>query len=271
MHFSVLMSIYHKEKPSNFDRAMLSIWDEQSVKPSEIILVEDGVLPLKLNTVILFWIKKLDGKLKIIKLEENVGLGRALNIGLSHCSYELVARMDTDDISAKDRFKKQLAVFESKDVDICSAWVSEFDTDENKLTFSRKVPQEHEDIVTFSKKRCPVNHPVVMYKKSMVQKAANYKHMLWFEDYYLWARMIQEGAVFYNIQEPLLSMRAGEGQMKRRQGVAYGIAEYRLMHALWDMGFLNRYEFIRNIIMRFTARLLPKNFLKRVYIIFLRS
>jgi len=271
MNFSVLMSIYHKEKPDNFNRAMLSIWDEQTVKPSEIILVEDGSLSLKLNEIILFWIKKLNGKLKIVKLKENVGLGQALNIGLSHCHNELVARMDTDDISSPYRFEKQLNVFKTKNVDICSAWVSEFDKDEKKITSERKIPENHKDIIDFSKKRCPINHPVVMYKKSIIQNGDSYKHMLWFEDYYLWARMIQKGAVFYNIQETLLSMRAGEGQLMRRQGITYGIAEYKFLYALWDMEFLNSYEFIRNIVTRFTIRLLPKNFLKHVYAIFLRS
>ena len=209
MNFSVLMSIYKKEEPKYFNRAMQSIWDEQTVKPDEIVLVQDGPLTDGLHKAIDEWKAKIGEVFKTVPLEKNVGLGDALNAGIKHCSYELIARMDTDDISIPNRFEKQLKAFENNYIDICSSWVSEFDSDENEIISYRKLPEKHNEIIVYSKMRSPINHPAVMYKKSIVEKAGGYKHMLWMEDYYLWARMLLSGAKFYNIQEPLVNMRAG--------------------------------------------------------------
>lgn len=265
MKFSVLMSIYHKEKAEYFNRAMLSIWDEQTIKPDEIVLVQDGKLTDELYRSIEQWQEKLGDIFKTIPLEENLGLGDALNIGLKECSYELVARMDTDDICSSNRFEKQLKVFEDNDIDICSSWVSEFDDDENEIISYRKLPEFHSDIVKFAKKRCPVNHPAVMYKKSIVQKAGGYKKMMWFEDYYLWCRMILSNAKFYNIQEPLVKMRAGYGQLERRSGFKYAIEEFKFLLELKKIGFLNFYQFMKSVVIRFISRVLPKSILKNIY------
>lgn len=265
MNFSILMSIYYKENPPYFDRAMQSIWDEQSIKPDEIVLVQDGRLNDDLYKIIDKWKIKLGEVLKVIPLEHNVGLGDALNIGIKHCGYELIARMDTDDISVPDRFEKQLKVFENSDVDICSSWVSEFDNYENTIISYRKIPKEHDEIVNYSKMRNGINHPAVMYKRSVVEKAGGYKKMMWFEDYYLWARMILDGAKFYNIQEPLVNMRAGYSQLERRGGVKYAIEEFKFLKRLKEVGFLSTSQFIKNVVIRFIARILPKSLLKSVY------
>lgn len=264
-NFSVLMSIYHKEKAEYFDRAMKSIWDEQTIKPNEIILVEDGKLTDSLYAAIQDWKDKTNHVLKTIPLENNVGLGDALNIGIKKCSHELIARMDTDDIASNDRFEKQVKIFENPDIDICSSWVSEFEDDENNIVSYRKLPEIHQDILRSSKLRCPMNHPAVMYKKSIVENAGGYQKMMWFEDYYLWARMILNGAKFYNIQEPLVNMRAGYNMLQRRSGLNYAIAEIKFLNQLKLIGFLNTLEFIRNIVTRFIVRVAPKTLVKYIY------
>ena len=266
MKFSVLMSIYHKEKPEYFERCMQSIWDEQSVKPNEIVLVQDGKLNDELYKAIDKWQEKLGNVFKTIPLKKNLGTGDAKNIGLKNCSNELVAVMDTDDIALPDRFEKQLKVFKDSAIDICSAWVSEFDNDENEIVSYRKLPKHHDEIVSFAKKRMPINHPATMYKRKIAEKAGGYKKMMWFEDYYLAVRMMINGAKFYNIQEPLVNMRAGYGQLERRSGFKYAIEEYRFLKRLKEIGFLNSFEFYRNLLVRFIARVLPKKVVKIVYI-----
>lgn len=265
MKFSVLMSIYHKEKPEYFNRAMISIWDEQTIKPDEIVLVQDGPLTDELYKSIDAWKTKLSDVFKTIALDENVGLGDALNIGIKECSHELIARMDTDDISLPNRFEKQLKVFENSDIDICSSWVSEFDKDEKQILSYRKLPKKHDEIVSFAKKRCPINHPAVMYKKSIVEKAGSYGKFRFAQDYHLWARMIVNAAKFHNIQEPLVHMRAGYGQLERRSGFTYAKNELNLLKEFKKIGFLNNYEFVRNVVIRFVARILPKSFIKAIY------
>lgn len=265
MKFSVLMSIYNKEKEEYFNKAMVSIWDKQSLKPNEIILVQDGPLTDQLYKSINNWSEKIGSIFKIVVLKNNVGLGDALNIGLKECSYDIIARMDTDDICSQDRFKKQLYIFNTINIDICSSWVSEFDNNEDKIVSYRKVPECNSEIRSFSKMRSPINHPAVMYKKSAVIDAGGYKRMMWFEDYYLWARMILQGSRFYNIQEPLVNMRAGYGQLERRSGLKYAISEFIFQKKLYSIGFLNFIEFIKNSSIRFIARIIPRKLVKLMY------
>ena len=267
MKFSVLMSIYHKEKPEYFNRAMLSIWDEQTIKPDEIVLVQDGKLTDELYESIDVWKKKLGDIFKTIPLKQNVGLGDALNIGLQNCSYDIVARMDTDDVAKADRFEKQLKIFENSNIDICSSWVGEFDNDENKIISCRKLSQNHEGIVKFAKKRNPINHPAAMYKKYVVENSGGYQKMMWFEDYYLWIRMILNGVKFYNIQEPLVNMRAGYRQLERRSGFKYAKEEFKFYKEIYNIGFLNKNEFFVNIITRIPIRIMPKFIIKTIYFI----
>ncbi|MBD3842507.1 MAG: glycosyltransferase, partial [Campylobacterales bacterium] len=235
------------------------------VKPNEIVLVQDGKLTDDLYTVIGKWKSKLGNILKIIPLEQNVGLGDALNGGIKHCSYELVARMDTDDIALPDRFEKQLKAFEEKDIDVCSGWISEFDKDEEEILSYRKLPELHHEIINFARKRCPINHPAVMYKKAVVEKAGGYQKMMWFEDYYLWGRMIVNGAKFYNLQEVLVNMRAGYAQLERRSGFEYAMSEFNLQKEFLKIGFINSFEFIRNVAIRFSSRVMPKILVKIIY------
>ena len=113
--------------------------------------------------------------------------------------------------------------------------------------------------------RNPINHPAVMYKKSIVEQAGGYKKMMWFEDYYLWSRMILNGAKFYNIQEALVNMRAGYGQLERRGGLKYAIEEFKFLNRLKEIGFLSTSQFLKSITIRFIARILPKSLLKNIY------
>jgi glycosyltransferase involved in cell wall biosynthesis len=265
MKLSVLMSIYHKEKDIYFNRAMKSIWDEQTVKPNEIVLVQDGPLTQELYGAIDSWKIKLKDILVVVNLDSNLGLGEALNAGIKKCSNELVARMDTDDISTSDRFEKQLKIFENKNVDVCSAWIAEFENDENKITSYRKTPEFHNDIAKYGRTRSPINHIPVMFKKSSVLSAGGYKHMLWMEDYYLWTRMIINGAKLYNIQESLAKIRAGESQLSRRGGIKYLFSEIKLQKKLYKLKYIGLFKFLINIFTRSIVRLMPKKILQIVY------
>jgi len=268
MNFSLLMSVYHKEKPHYLDSALESVWVGQSVKPDEIVLVEDGPLTNELYNVVKRWKNRLGERLIVVSLERNVGLGRALNEGLLYCRNDIVARMDADDISMSDRFEKQIGIMrDSLDIDICGSWVSEFETDENNIISYRKVPEKHEDILKFSKSRNPMNHPSVMFRKKSVLAVDGYKDMPWFEDYYLWVRMIINGAKLYNLQEPLVKMRVGDGQIGRRSGILYAKSEINMQRELLRLGFIGKRRFVSNIFLRISVRVLPLRLAKSVYLI----
>lgn len=206
MKFSVLMSIYKNERPIYFDKAMQSIWDKQVLKPDEIILVIDGSLTDELELVLSSWINKLDNVLVIVPLKKNLGLGKALNFGLRECSYDFIARMDTDDIALSNRFEKQLKFFENNDVDIIGSYCIEIDELENKRRI-RKMPLSHQDIYDnlFAN---PFIHPSMMFKKSIIEKVGGYdSNLKRRQDYDLWFRCAKENAKFANIGEPLLLYR----------------------------------------------------------------
>ena len=168
--YTVLLSIYQKEQPKCLKQSLDSIFN-QTIFPSEVVLVKDGPLTCELDILIEEYLQKYP-ILKIISLSTNQGLGCALNEGLKYCSNNLIVRMDTDDIAMPIRAEEQLNVFEKyPDVDVVGAWVNEFIDDISNIISVRKLPEWHDEILRFAQKRNPMNHPVVMFKKSAVVAA----------------------------------------------------------------------------------------------------
>ena len=263
--FSVLLSLYSEENVDSLYQSLSSIFT-QSVFPNEVVLVKDGPLTSALEQIVEEFEMKYSDVLKIISLSSNRGLGNALNEGLKHCSYDLVARMDADDIAKYDRFEKELTVFEKNaDIDICSAWIDEFETDLSSIISTRKLPEIHADILAYARKRKPINHPVVMFRKSAVLQAGGYKHFPLFEDYYLWIRMLMNGAKFYNIQESLLYFRFSPEMFKRRGGWKYAMDELRFQRMMKQEHFISTFEFLRNVAIRFSTRIVPNSWRTFIY------
>ena len=266
--FSVLLSVYHKEQTSYMRLSLDSIFN-QTVKPTEVILVEDGPLTPELYNVIDEYSQE-HKELKVIKLAKNGGLGNALNEGMKHCSYELVARMDTDDVCKPHRFERQLQLFkEHPEVDVCSSWIDEFVDDTNNVVSLRKLPEQNDDIVKYAKGRCPVNHPAVMYRRSKVMEVGGYQGFP--EDSYLWVKLMMAGAVFYNIQESLIYFRTSDDVYKRRGGWKYAKDDIRAQWVFYRMGFLTFYDFIKNVLIRGTVRLMPNKLRVLIYNKLLRT
>ena len=269
--FSVLMSVYSKEKPEYLERALRSITDDQDLLPSEIVLVEDGPLSNELYSTIAKYLSKYKDILKIVKLDENRGLGNALRIGLTHCTNEIVARMDSDDISLPWRFRVQYNFFIEHNFDVVGANILEFEGDENNVVGMRKVPELHDDIVAYSKRRNPMNHPAVMFKKGSVLNVGSYEEIKGFEDYYLWVKMIRNGCTFYNIQQPLLKFRTGREMIRRRGSFNYLSTEVSFFKMLREIRYINQSEYFKNVFIRTLFRILPSNFRLFLYRKFLRE
>ena len=264
INFSVLLSIYHKEKTINLKQCLDSIIN-QTIESNEIIIVKDGPLTEELENVLNDY-SKHNINLKIIPLPQNLGLGKALNEGLKHCSYEIVARMDTDDIAKPERFKKQIAVFKSyPDVDVVGTWIDEFEESPQNIISTRKLPETHKEIHQYAQKRNPINHPTVMFKKHAVIAAGGYQHFPLFEDYYLWVRMLLNGAKFYNIQESLLYFRFSPDMIKRRGGFKYACIEAKFQWILHQLGFISLTKTCINIAIRFGTRIIPNSLRSWIY------
>ncbi len=254
--YSVLMSLYKKEKPEYLRLAIDSMLN-QTVKPDEIVLVEDGPLTDELYAVL----DEYGDKLTRVRNEKNLGLGLALNVGLRACRNELVARMDTDDISKPERCEEQLRYFEQhQETDIVGGDIAEFIGDESNIVGKRVVPQSNEEIREYMKKRCALNHVSVMYKKSSVQTAGGYQDWFWNEDYYLWIRMWLNGAVFGNTGTVLVDVRTGKEMYQRRGGEKYFSSEKGLQDYMLEHKMINRTTYLENVAKRFIVqKMLPNS------------
>ena len=260
--YSVLMSVYHKEKPEYLKQAIESI-QMQTLSTNDFVLVCDGPLNEPLDSVIAAKQQEMGESLHVVRLVKNSGLGNALNEGIKHCKNELVARMDSDDIAYPDRCGKQIAVFNThSEVSICSGIVEEFTTDPNTVDTKRVPPETNEEIVEFAKKRNPFNHPCVMYKKSAVEAVGSYQDFYLLEDYYLWLRMLMAGYQGYNIQEPLLHMRAGSDMYLRRAGWKYAKTQAKLFKFMKQQGFIGNGQYIKSCVIRSGSSLAP-NWLRK--------
>ncbi len=269
--YSVLMSVYVKEKAEYLRTAMDSIWN-QTIPTDDFVLVCDGPLNTELDTVIEDMEKSHPDTLHVVRLPKNSGLGNALNVGIKHCKNLLVARMDSDDISRPERCERQLSVFHDyPEVSICSGIVEEFTDSTDQIEARRVPPEKQNEITVFAKKRNPFNHPCVMYKKNAVDAAGGYQDFYLLEDYYLWIRMLQKGGVGYNLQEPLLWMRAGSYMYMRRAGWKYARSQKALFKYMKDTGFISSGQYIKSTVLRTCSSLTPNWLREFMFKKFLRN
>ena len=270
--FSVLSSIYHKEHPSHFNACMESIWDKQTLKPTEIVLIEDGPLTPELDQIIAKWQEKLGTVLRVKKLEKNVGTGKAKNIGLQECTYDIVCIVDTDDIYVPERFEKQIKFLEKNpDVSIVGGQIIEFIEDTQNPTGMRNVPLSNKDLRNYAKKQSPFNNMTIAYKKEHVLNVGGYQHHLWMEDYNLFLRLIAANYKLHNLNEVLVYARVDNGMHGRRKGLAYIKSEFQLMKTKTNLKLQNPLQAFIIFLLRSSVRLLPSKMLASIYNAFLRK
>ena len=247
--FSVLMSVYAKEQPDFLEAALRSNIDEQTLRPDELVLICDGPLTNALDEVINRFQTMYPDVLRVFRLSKNGGLGKALNYGLQQCSYEWVARSDSDDICDKRRFETQIAYLQTHpEIDILGACIDEFETDWQKPSREKGMPLTHEAIVRMAKTRNPINHMTVMFRKSVVLKAGSYQHLPLMEDYYLWVRAICDGARLANANQILVHVRVGNGMVRRRGNRIQITSRRELNSYMRKNGMISRVEAIRNMV-----------------------
>lgn len=217
MNYSVLMSVYAKEKPEYLKECLESIFNCTSPS-NDIVMVKDGPLTDELDKILSDYANQYD-TFNIVPLEQNSGLGIALNHGLAHCKNDLIARMDTDDICEKDRFEAQLKVFkEDPSVSVVGGYITEFIDTPDNIVSTRKVPLTFEELRQYGKKRNPVNHVTVMFRKQDIIEVGSYQKVkdVGYEDYDLWIRLILANKKIVNIDKVLVNVRVGNDMYKRR-------------------------------------------------------
>ena len=261
--FSVLMSVYRRESPSHLDMCLESL-ENQTLLAAEVIIVKDGPLGPDLHLVLDAHSARLP--IRAIQLPENRGTGAAVRIGVSECSHDLVARMDSDDINVSFRFEHQMRFLSNHpEIDVLGGQISEFMDQPGDSNCIRAVPIQHDAIAAFARRRNPINQMTVMFRKSAVLAAGNYRSWLGFEDYELWVRMLLNSSRFHNLDETLVFVRCGNGMHSRRGGWNYARREAALFWSFRNAGFLTTGAALRAIACRVPARLIPASLRTQVY------
>ncbi|TBL83576.1 glycosyltransferase [Hafnia alvei] len=263
MNFTVLLSLYYKERPEFLDECFESIRN-QSLKANEIVLVIDGPIGDELDNIVGKWEKKL--QIKVLRLPINVGLGQALNKGIDYCTNEIIIRMDTDDVCCDDRFKKQIEVLKKhEELVLLGGHIEEYDENLQLLLGKRSVPIGYNLIKKKSEFKNPFNHMTVAFKKSRIQQVGGYQHHAMMEDYNLWLRVIAANYKVDNIDTVLVKARTGSSMLRRRKGIEYIKSEFLLFKLKRKLKAQPLLLGLFVFIMRSITRVLPSALLRICY------
>ncbi len=269
IRISALLSVYHQTTLAELESCLRSI-KSQSLQPAETVVVLDG--PVNPDIYTLLDNLKSDLNIKKVAFAFQRGLGPALRDGLEVCAGPLIARVDTDDVSVPQRFSWQHDFLEANpSVRVLGGWLLEYYSSEPQgTTYARKLPQTHEELTVFARKRNPLNHPTVMFYKDTIVEVGSYIDYRWFEDYQLWTRVLLGGYQIANLPRVLVEARADTQYFARRGGWRYALAESRFLWSLRKNGFLSLLECIRFLLVRVPVRLAPVAVRRRFYRMLLR-
>ena len=265
MEYSVLMTVYGKDDPVFFDTALKSMLN-QTKSPNEIVLVKDGPVPQAIQEIIDVADRNYPDKIVQVSLKENVGLGLALNEGIKVCKNELIARMDSDDISISTRCEKQVRAFESNPfLDIIGCPVIEFEDSPENPVGKREVPFDNDSIYRYARKRDPFNHPTVMYKKSKVVEVGGYDDLRKNQDTDLWIKMLSKGAVCQNLEECLLYFRFDKNTYKKRKNWANTKSLIGVRWKAYKMKRCSFFDFLQVAFLQMAIFIMPVKFQEFIY------
>lgn len=245
MTITVLLSIYSKNSSAHLDRAMQSIWNDQTLKPNKIIAVIDGPLPDGLNTVVKKWKTMIGADMTTILHKQNLGLTRSLNDGIEVITTDLIARMDSDDISSPQRFELQHHYLEEHpDIDIVGGSLQEFDETHENLGI-RHYPATHEEAVNTMHKVCPLAHPSVMMRRRIFDAGLRYNERFrTSQDIALWYDVVLKGYHIANLPEVIIHFRF-DADVYSRRSKAKAWNEFRIyifgirqLHGLFSLKYI---------------------------------
>ncbi|WP_415854432.1 glycosyltransferase [Sinomonas sp. G460-2] len=262
--FAVLLPVYAGDTAARVRRAIDSVTVDQTVPPAQLVIVRDGPVGEEIERVLEEAERSERLPADVVRLAEGVGLAEALDAGLERCRYDVVARMDADDVALPERFERQLALLD-EGYDIVGSAIAEIGDDEAHHLASRPVPVTHREIMAQVDFRTPFNHPSVMYRASAVRAAGGYQGVPDMEDYWLWARMLHRGSLGANVPDVLVLYRVSDGAYARRGGSRMLTAELRLQRRMLGAGYIGPVGFARNVLVRGAYRLVPTQVRRRGY------
>jgi len=261
--FSLLVSVYEGDRPDHIRRALRSAVDDQTVRPDQVVMVRDGPVRAELGQCLDELQEASPVPVTFVPLRRRGGLGPALDRGLAATWFDVVARMDADDVAMPHRFEVELPLI--GDADIVGAGLLEFTGDIDEIVGQRVPPTDPTRIQRYARMHDPFNHPTVVYRRAAVLAAGGYGDLPLMEDYALFARMLQGGARAVNVAEPLVFYRVGPKAFKRRGGTGLLRSELRLQREFLRRGFTTPAEYVRNVAVRGGYRLIPWWLRRAVY------
>lgn len=229
---SVIMGLYLHDDAQFLPNAIKSILN-QSFRNLEFIIVMDATTPQELEDIVNRF-SEVDDRVIPIKINRRCIFPEVLNIAISSCSGDYIARMDPDDVSLVDRLAEQVSFLEANpDVDIVGSFAQEIDSQGNEI-FSKVLPKENGELRYFQSFRDAFVHPSVMFKSDFFSRYGLYSESFDhkpFEDTELWCRSFLKGAVGANIPKELIHFRQDQSFFSRRGNLSYAIKEYLIRSA----------------------------------------
>ena len=253
--FTLLLSVWDGDQPEHLLQAFCSAVDEQTLRPAQVVIVRDGPVRDELDACLADLHKTSPVPVTLVPLESNRGLGPALDAGMAASQFDVIARMDADDVAMPHRFEVEIPLI--AEADIVGAGLLEFVDDIENVVGQRVPPTDPEQIQRYARMHDPFNHPTVVYRRQAVQAAGGYGDLPLMEDYALFARMLQNGARAVNVAEPLVYYRVGATAFKRRGGADLLRSELRLQREFRRQRFTTPAEYARNVMVRGGYRLIP--------------
>ncbi len=268
---SILMSVYHRVDPDALSMCLDSL-SSQTVMPRQIIVVKDGPLTESLDNLLDIFAARFPETVELIPLNENQGLIKALNTGLSHCNGQWILRMDADDVAVPERVEVQLDfIRKNPGIDVLGSSMLEFENNPDEPLRQKPVAETHEAIVKQLPYRNPMNHPTVLMKKSTIESIGGYPSLQYLEDYFLWAKLIVKGARFHNIEKALHLYRFDAGTLKRRAGTLNFLNECRLRWWMYQHGLMGVMTLISVVVLQIILRFSPLTLRRMIWQLSRRS
>ena len=268
----VLLSCYYKDNPLFFKFAIESTYDSQTVKPDRFLIVFDGPVSEEIEQIANSYKSRYPEIFFILRLKENKGLGNALKQGVLSCSCDYILRMDADDISSPERIETlKRYIQKHKEIDVLGSYTAEFENEPHDYKTVRVLKRKHSEIKNDAKKRSPISHVSALIKRETLLRCGNYKDFPFYEDYYLWVRMITGGAVFENLPEILVYVRTDCARYRRKANPIYVESSLKFQQFLYNIKYINKFEFIRNILIRYFVAVVPVTVRKLIYENILRT